>query len=1146
MDNFQEPSTSHDPEQDEYYSDSSASSSGEDKCPICLLSLSTDQEVSMPAVCEHRFCFPCIFEWSGVTRNCPIDRKEFQQIRVFADIECKSLSRVVSVKDKVNLEEYIGADADVTPCEICSRTDREDCMLLCDSCDKGFHMDCLDPPILQIPAGNWYCDHCFGSESETDDDDTEELEDLNNDRAEIGELPVARLRERVRSPILRTRQSERIVNAIMSRRTLRSALQALGEGPSTSIPVPSRPSPVKRRKTTRRRRRARKRTKTVVVEYDVDGSDKFAMKTRRVARKIRRRRRKAAKSQRKERCSTRSSNAGPLNNFKSANANVHQLQRGRAMAGVSNFNIFEPSNLLDYVPDEDPINDSGIDENSSANVLTQAIISFSNPQRRSLSIKNRVIQNCTTTSSSANLLDSILQDQEIFAPGNIANRFLVEKSSGKLLLKDSTNAGKQTAAGASEQPPANNPSYNEPSTSNNTNKKETASSASSVPDDSNKSEMPEKSSSEDAPNDNISSLINNAIETVPEKKKKMKKPEYDMFDENSLPEQNTSPPSSVAEMCPNFSIYDSVDTMPDFEACNSNSFQTKPSGYDEENVDLVQLSDGDHHDSAEEAQPAIIASQPASPDLETDKVGEILPERSYTPPLVQKTSDDAPDRDDDDESKKDKDKRGKKRELERYNVRDRLKDKSPIRLKDKFGRNQSRSSSGSRRKRSRRSRSPSSDYKHRHASRDRKRRSRSHDRYRDRTPDEYDRKRKKDKTTKKRKTKSRSRSYSPRYRRRSQQSPDRRARSRSRKSRKRKNRDHSQEKPSTLTKEVFQSGENILVSVNFNNKEGNRSPSKRSKSPDKNEPKEIVDITAKKKITVSSKPVAIIDLARSPFRELTPEYKANVIELSDSENERQQPSTKSPDSTKLYDPFEILNSPSNENVTSSQNTPVGHAATPVPPKIPEKLPEPIQKSNMNYNRNIMAMATNSALCNFNEENLVSSSSSMSAIDKPHHATAKIDQSQSIQKRDDFGVVNMVESPYSPGNDDSYQPNDESSTKTPPSKNSKPANLFDELFGSSTPPGLDLSKSIKKSESDVQEHVAKKYFINLIPFVESSEKSVEPNKYINKLKRQERVIEEVKLVIKPYYSKKTIDKEQYKEIMRKAVPKVSSYLFFSLS
>ncbi|XP_074602758.1 uncharacterized protein LOC141856368 [Brevipalpus obovatus] len=45
------------------------------------------------------------------------------------------------------------------------------------------------------------------------------------------------------------------------------------------------------------------------------------------------------------------------------------------------------------------------------------------------------------------------------------------------------------------------------------------------------------------------------------------------------------------------------------------------------------------------------------------------------------------------------------------------------------------------------------------------------------------------------------------------------------------------------------------------------------------------------------------------------------------------------------------------------------------------------------------------------------------------------------------------------------------------------------------------------------------------------------KYLKKLNRQERVIEEVKMVSKPYYQRKDITKEEYKEIMRKAVPKI---------
>lgn len=45
-------------------------------------------------------------------------------------------------------------------------------------------------------------------------------------------------------------------------------------------------------------------------------------------------------------------------------------------------------------------------------------------------------------------------------------------------------------------------------------------------------------------------------------------------------------------------------------------------------------------------------------------------------------------------------------------------------------------------------------------------------------------------------------------------------------------------------------------------------------------------------------------------------------------------------------------------------------------------------------------------------------------------------------------------------------------------------------------------------------------------------------FLKELNRQERVVEEVKLVLKPHYTKKHITKEEYKDIMRKAVPKVN--------
>lgn len=44
-------------------------------------------------------------------------------------------------------------------------------------------------------------------------------------------------------------------------------------------------------------------------------------------------------------------------------------------------------------------------------------------------------------------------------------------------------------------------------------------------------------------------------------------------------------------------------------------------------------------------------------------------------------------------------------------------------------------------------------------------------------------------------------------------------------------------------------------------------------------------------------------------------------------------------------------------------------------------------------------------------------------------------------------------------------------------------------------------------------------------------------YLKKLHMQERAIEEVKLAIKPFYQGRDINKDEYKEILRKAVQKV---------
>lgn len=37
-------------------------------------------------------------------------------------------------------------------------------MLFCDACDKGFHMECLNPPMSEKPSGKWVCNRCFAEQ----------------------------------------------------------------------------------------------------------------------------------------------------------------------------------------------------------------------------------------------------------------------------------------------------------------------------------------------------------------------------------------------------------------------------------------------------------------------------------------------------------------------------------------------------------------------------------------------------------------------------------------------------------------------------------------------------------------------------------------------------------------------------------------------------------------------------------------------------------------------------------------------------------------------------------------------------------------------------------------------------------------------
>uniref|UniRef100_A0A8C0E7Y9 PHD and ring finger domains 1 n=1 Tax=Bubo bubo TaxID=30461 RepID=A0A8C0E7Y9_BUBBB len=256
-------------------------SSDEDgeNCPICLNTF-RDQAVGTPENCSHYFCLDCIVEWSKNANSCPVDRILFNYISIRARFGGKILKKIPVENTKTQGND--GED-DPTFCEVCGRSDREDRLLLCDGCDAGYHMECLNPPLSEVPVDEWFCPACapMGVSAAADTDHVSE-EEVAALMADV--IPTtSRLRPHVRTrAIARTRQSER-VRATVNRNRITTAqqiqhvprylmsslldetIEAVVAGLNTAIyqrPLAPRPPARQKRKTGRRKKRGKKRTQT--------------------------------------------------------------------------------------------------------------------------------------------------------------------------------------------------------------------------------------------------------------------------------------------------------------------------------------------------------------------------------------------------------------------------------------------------------------------------------------------------------------------------------------------------------------------------------------------------------------------------------------------------------------------------------------------------------------------------------------------------------------------------------------------------------------------------------------------------------------------------------------------------------------------
>lgn len=141
--------------------------------------------------CNHIIHDLCIRSWAQKTNTCPICRNPFHSVRVYNGVDGTfeppnfiffplfnftdffllpgtAISKY-DVQDKKQVAEFdvrqwLGENPEEdeeeqgNPCPICDSAEREDVLLLCDSCDAAYHTHCIG--LEAIPDGDWYCMEC--------------------------------------------------------------------------------------------------------------------------------------------------------------------------------------------------------------------------------------------------------------------------------------------------------------------------------------------------------------------------------------------------------------------------------------------------------------------------------------------------------------------------------------------------------------------------------------------------------------------------------------------------------------------------------------------------------------------------------------------------------------------------------------------------------------------------------------------------------------------------------------------------------------------------------------------------------------------------------------------------------------------------
>ncbi|GES85246.1 chromatin remodelling complex Rsc7/Swp82 subunit-domain-containing protein [Rhizophagus clarus] len=112
----------------------------ENSCAICF-------SVTAPDAAVPRTGAPCSKEYKSKCANC---QRKYHPL-------CIGLT---TPRPIIAMEGYSWLCNDCKSCVVCHSSEDESTLLICDDCDRGWHLDCSDPKVTEVPQGPWLCSLC--------------------------------------------------------------------------------------------------------------------------------------------------------------------------------------------------------------------------------------------------------------------------------------------------------------------------------------------------------------------------------------------------------------------------------------------------------------------------------------------------------------------------------------------------------------------------------------------------------------------------------------------------------------------------------------------------------------------------------------------------------------------------------------------------------------------------------------------------------------------------------------------------------------------------------------------------------------------------------------------------------------------------